>query len=96
VREFFADYKVKRWGARPRDWRENARLLGLCYPPDCDPADTEPEVMRGSLADTWADKPVAEITDDDIYAVVDSARRQRRAQVRAAAAPPRDLGCTTR
>jgi integrase len=31
--------------------------------------------MRGSLADTWADKPVAEITDDDIYAVVDSARR---------------------
>jgi integrase len=75
VREFFSDYKVKRWGARPRRWREDARLLGLHYPPDCDPATTEPEVIKGSLAHTWASKPVAEITDDDVYAVVDAARR---------------------
>ena len=75
AREFFADYKVKRWGARPRRWRDDARLLGLRYPPDCDPATAEPEVMRGGLADTWAAKPVADITDDDVYAVVDDARR---------------------
>jgi integrase len=75
AREFFADYKIKRWGLRPRGWRDDARLLGLLYPPDCDPATTEPEVIRGSLADTWANKGVAEITDDDVYAVVDQARR---------------------
>jgi integrase len=75
AREFFADYKVKRWGARPRRWRDDARLLGLRYPPDCDPATAEPEVMRGGLADIWADRPIAQITDDGVYAVVDSARR---------------------
>jgi integrase len=75
AREFFADYKVRRWGTRPRRWRVNARVLGLVYPVGCDPADTEPEVLRGGLADVWADKPVSEITDDEVYAVVDSARR---------------------
>jgi integrase len=75
AREFFAEYKVKRWGARPRRWREDARLLGLRYPPDRDPTDAEPEVLRGGLADTWGEKPVADITDDDVYAVVDGARR---------------------
>jgi integrase len=75
AREFFAEYKVRRWAARPRRWREDARLLGLRYPPNSDPADAEPEIIRGGLAAIWADKPMAEITDDDVYAVVDGARR---------------------
>src|SRR5262249_13763352 len=75
AREFFADHRVKRWGTRPRRWRGDARLLGLDWPRDCDPATTERGVKPGSLADRWRDRPVAEITDDDIFAVVDEARR---------------------
>lgn len=75
AREFFADHKVKRWNTRPRRWRGDARLLGLRYPPQCDPATTEPEVIAGGLVASWADKPVADIDGDDIYVVVDEARR---------------------
>jgi hypothetical protein len=38
VREFIVDHKVKKWGTRPRRWRETARTLGLAYPPNSDPA----------------------------------------------------------
>jgi integrase len=75
AREFFVDHKVKRWGTRPRRWRGDARLLGLDWPRGCDPATTAPRVLPGSLADRWADRAVADITDDDVYAVVDEARR---------------------
>jgi integrase len=75
AREFFTDYKVKRWGTQLRGWQKGARLLGLVYPADCDPAEVEPRIIKGSLADTWADRPVAEISDDDVFAAVDSARR---------------------
>jgi integrase len=77
ARQFFAEYKTKKWKLRPRGWRDDARLLGLVYPPDCDPAKTEPEVIKGSLAERWRDKPVAELTDDDddIFRVVAQARR---------------------
>jgi integrase len=52
------------------------RLLGLKFLPNCDdPATEEPEVVRGSLADIWRDKPVAEIDGHDIYGAVDSARK---------------------
>jgi hypothetical protein len=30
--EFFRDYRTKRWHARPRRWREDARTLGLVWP----------------------------------------------------------------
>src|SRR5260221_2249805 len=74
VREFFADHKTK-WHARPRRWRGDARLLGLAYPPGCDPADIEPEVIAGSLAATWARRDVREVDAHDIHTVVDEARR---------------------
>ena len=74
VSKFFADYKTKR-GSRPRRWRGDARLLGLRWPSDADPAKAEPEVIAGSLAATWADRPVSEIDAHDVYAVVDDARR---------------------
>jgi integrase len=76
AREFVADYKVRRWGTRPRRWHEDARLLGLAWKPDDDPAQVEPEIIPGSLAQRWNEKPVADITDDDVYAVVDECRRR--------------------
>jgi integrase len=76
VIEFFRDYKTKRWHARPRRWREDARTLGLSWPLDVDdPAKADPEVIKGGLAARWADKPVASIDEADILAVVDDARR---------------------
>jgi integrase len=75
ARQFFADHKVKRWGTRPRRWRGDARLLGLDWPRDCDPATTEPRVIPGGLADRWRDRAVADVDDDDVYTVVDEARR---------------------
>jgi integrase len=74
VRDFFVDHKTK-WHTRPRRWRGDARLLGLAYPPGCDPADTEPEVIAGSLAATWTERDVREIDAHDVHTVVDEARR---------------------
>jgi integrase len=74
VREFFIDYRTKR-DTRPRRWREDAGALGLRYPPGSDPAKLTPEVIKGGLAEKWADKPIADI---DKYAVdieVDEARK---------------------
>ena len=75
AREFFVDYKTKHQ-ERPRRWRSDARLLGLKWHRDDDPAKVEPEVISGSLAATWADKPVTDIDGHDIHAVVDDARRR--------------------
>jgi integrase len=74
VREFFGDHKTK-WHSRPRRWRGDARLLGLNYPLGCDPVQTEPEVIAGSLAATWAERDVREIDLNDIHTVVHEARR---------------------
>lgn len=75
VREFFVDHKTKKWGTRPRRWRGDARLLGLDWPRGCDPAESDPRVIPGGLAATWAAKPVADIDGHDIHTIVDSARR---------------------
>ena len=74
AREFFIDHKT-RHGTRPRRWRGDARLLGLRWPREGDPAQVEPEVVRGSLADTWADRAITEIDSHDVHTVVDDARR---------------------
>jgi integrase len=75
LREFFRDHKTSRWHERPRHWRDDARLLGLDYPAGCDPATTEPEVIRGSLTESWASRDVREIDSHDIHVAVDQARR---------------------
>ena len=54
--------------AKTRRWKETARLLGLS------PLDLK--TISGGLADRWHDKPITEISTDDIYALVDEARRQ--------------------
>lgn len=75
AREFFVDHKARKRKTRPRRWRGDAALLGLRWPPGCDPATSEPEVIRGGLADTWRDKPVADISRFDVAAVVEDARK---------------------
>jgi integrase len=74
VVEFVRDYKTKRWHSRPRRWHEDARALGLGWSRDADPAKIEPEIIKGGLAERWADKPVGDIDEADILAVVDEAR----------------------
>jgi integrase len=73
--EFFRDYKTKRWHTRPRRWHEDARTLGLSWPRNADPAKSDPEVLKRGLAERWADKPVADIDEADILAVMDYARK---------------------
>jgi integrase len=75
VREFFIKYRTKKWDTRPRRWRENAAAIGLQYPPGSDPATVEPEVIAGSLADTWAKKPITDIDKYQVEAVVEEARK---------------------
>ena len=72
--EFFRDYRTKR-GLRSRRWRGDARLLGLDWPRDCDPAKVEPKIIPGGLADIWATKPVAAIDGHDVHTLIDEARR---------------------
>jgi integrase len=73
--EFFRDYKTKHWHTRPRRWHEDARTLGLSWPRNADPAKSDPEVLRRGLAERWANKPVAEIDEADVLAVMDDARK---------------------
>jgi integrase len=75
LREFFIDHRTRKWGERPRRWREDARLLGLSWPREADPAKVEPETVEGSLAASWRDRPITAIDEDDIYTAVDEARR---------------------
>jgi integrase len=72
--EFFIDYKTK-WNDRPRRWRSDARLLGLQWPEGADPSKTEPVVMKGSLSDTWRERPVGSIDSHDVHAAVDESRK---------------------
>jgi integrase len=75
VIEYVADHRTRRWQQLPRRWKRDARVLGLAYPHDCtDPESVEPEIIPGSLADTWGNKPISDITGDDIHRVVDDAR----------------------
>jgi integrase len=76
VVEFIRDYRTKKHQTRPRRWHEDARVLGLNWPRDCDPADIEPEIIRNGLAESWANKSVTEIDEAAIYAVVDDARKR--------------------
>jgi integrase len=75
VREFVVKYRTKKWNSRPRRWFENAATLGLRYPPGSDPTTVEPEVIKGSLAETWATKPITEIDKYQVEEVIEDARK---------------------
>src|SRR6185369_17000218 len=36
--------------------------------------DVEPSLIKGGLCERWGDRPVNEITEDDVFAVLDAAR----------------------
>jgi integrase len=76
VREFVVEHRVKKWRTRPRRWRETARVLGLDYPPGCDPAMTEPQEIKNGLADIWGNRAVAEIDDYLIHETVREAGKR--------------------
>ncbi|MBW5439255.1 tyrosine-type recombinase/integrase [Bradyrhizobium canariense] len=71
VRDFIDDHKVAKTGKKPRRWREVARLLGLYYDAD----GNEPTVIKNGLCDLWAEKPIVDVDGDDIYHLVEEARR---------------------
>lgn len=73
ARDFFAKHKTKKWNTRPRRWRDDAALLGLRYPKDSDPAKVTPEVIKGSLVATWADRPIADFDKFQAEAAVEDA-----------------------
>jgi integrase len=54
-----------------REWKETAAALGL--KPD---AEGELRPTRGGLCERWREKPVASLTEDDLFAVIDEARRR--------------------
>jgi integrase len=72
VRLFADEYVVARKGRRPRNWRWRARCLGLAYPED----GGEPVLVKGGLAERWAQRPVTEISANDIYSLIDECRRR--------------------
>jgi integrase len=63
ARDFVEQYAMR----RIRRWRDQARLLGI---------DEELKIIPRGLADRWRDRPLAEITDDDVFAVVDEVRER--------------------
>ncbi|MBR1157196.1 site-specific integrase [Bradyrhizobium sp. JYMT SZCCT0428] len=71
ARAFIDDHRVDRTGQKPRRWLEVAKLLGLAYPP----AGGEPIHVKHGLCDRWREKPIASINGDDIYTVIEEARR---------------------
>jgi integrase len=72
--EFFRTYKTKRSHERPRRWRKDARLLGLVWNRDDDPAQVQPTVLPGSLCDVWGNRAVTVISRREIEDVVEDAK----------------------
>ena len=70
VRDFIDNHIVAKSGKKPRRWRESARMLGLDYP-----AEGEPTVIVRGLIDRWNDKPITDITRDDIRTIVKEAEK---------------------
>jgi integrase len=64
------DY-VDHIGRTRRAWIYTAAALGL-RPDD----DGELKPTKGGLCERWHDKPVASLTEDDLFAVIDEARRR--------------------
>jgi integrase len=63
---FIKGHKVKKTAARPRGWRDVAKVLGLDYPKD----GGQPKVIDNGLCDRWASKPIGEITGHDVHEVI--------------------------
>jgi integrase len=73
--QFFIDHRTKRSRERPRRWRKDARVLGLIWPRDADPAKTTPTVLPRSLCDVWGNRPVSQISRRELEDVLRDARK---------------------
>jgi integrase len=67
VRDFIEQHAQR----KTRRWQETARLLGVRLAKE-----GGLEVIPKSVSDRWRDRPVAEITVDDVFGVVDEARER--------------------
>ena len=65
ARDFIEQYASK----KTRRWRETTRLLGLRA------TSNGLEIIRGGLADRWAEKPIAMIDGHDNSGLIDETRR---------------------
>jgi integrase len=80
--EFFIKHRTKKWNERPRRWCEDAAILGLYYPLGSDPAIVKPEIIKGGLADVWADKPIADIDKYVVDTAIEEASEQSGSRAR--------------
>jgi integrase len=72
ARQFCDEYKAPKKNRKPKGWRETARYLGLMYLPD---GSDDPTMIPHGLAERWRDRPISEITGNDIRNLVDEADR---------------------
>jgi integrase len=73
--EFMSAYKT-RHSTRHRRWRDLGGLLGLRWPKSVtDPTAVPPEIVKGGLADIWADKVLATIDGHDVHTVIKEAQK---------------------
>jgi integrase len=68
---FIENHKTKKHKTKPRRWRETAALLGWHFPKD---KHGEPQIIRGSVADRWAERDVRGISEDELWSVIKEAR----------------------
>lgn len=57
-----------------RDWRGDAKRLGLSYPAG-GLSENPPVLIKNGLADRWADKSIREIGGHDIFTAIDEAKQ---------------------
>lgn len=69
LKQYVPERVARRSGRKPRRWVEDARTLGL------DLSEGAPKIVKGSLADRFRDRPVAQFDADDIHALIVEARR---------------------
>jgi integrase len=73
--QFFIDHRTRRSRERPRRWVKDARVLGLIWKRDADPAKVDPTVLPKSLCDIWGDRQVSQISRRELEDVLRDARK---------------------
>src|SRR5262249_55982745 len=70
---FCLEYRSPKKNRRPRRWSEVTACIGFTFKEEDGNATVT--LNKGSLADRWHDKPLADITEDDLFLVVREAKR---------------------
>jgi len=77
VREFFIQYRPRSGMLALAAGVRMPALWDCSIRPTAIPAKVTPEVVKGGLAETWADKPITDIDKYAVDAVVDEARKPK-------------------